>query len=91
MSEMEYTIGAVIKEPGSTRRNKTGRWRVFRPVLDEDRCVGCARCFMFCPDGCVRPAEDAFKIDYEYCKGCGICAKVCPVDAIEMVLEEEME
>ncbi len=87
---MKYTVGAVIKEPGSTRRNKTGSWRIFRPVLDHEACVHCGRCYMYCPDGCISlDPEKGYVINYDYCKGCGICAKVCPVDAIEMVLEED--
>ncbi|WP_088335102.1 pyruvate synthase subunit PorD [Methanopyrus sp. KOL6] len=88
MGNEEFTIGAVVREPGSTRRNKTGRWRVFRPELDQEKCVNCGMCFMYCPDGCIRPSDDGYTIDYDYCKGCGICESVCPVDAIEMVLEE---
>ena len=31
--------GAVVKEPGSTRKNKTGSWRTFKPVADKDKCI----------------------------------------------------
>ena len=28
------SIGCAISEPGSTRKNKTGSWRTFKPILD---------------------------------------------------------
>ena len=78
------TIGCVIKTPGSSKQNKTGSWRTFKPVLDKDKCTDCNRCVMFCPDASVNLDHD---INYDYCKGCGICAAECPVETIEMVKE----
>ncbi|HMK54944.1 MAG TPA: pyruvate synthase subunit PorD [Methanobacteriaceae archaeon] len=75
------TIGASVKEPGSTRQNKTGSWRTFKPILDKDKCIDCGNCILFCPEGCINQEHD---IDYDYCKGCGICAEECPVEAIKM-------
>jgi pyruvate ferredoxin oxidoreductase delta subunit len=94
----ELPIGAVITEPGSSRRNKTGSWRAFRPVIDDSRCVRCRICWLYCPDGAIIERQGTFKvgervyevkyeIDYDYCKGCGICAHECPVKAIEIVPE----
>ena len=79
------SIGCVIKDPGSTRNNKTGSWRTFKPILDKDKCVDCDNCILFCPEGCVDKEHD---IDYDYCKGCGICKVECPVKAIEMIREQ---
>ena len=80
------SIGATVKEPGSSRKNKTGSWRTFKPILDEDKCIDCENCFLFCPEGCVSKKHE---IDYDYCKGCGICARECPEEAITMKEEEE--
>lgn len=77
-------IGCVIKTPGSSRANKTGSWRTFKPVLDKEKCVNCDNCLIFCPDSSVNRNRD---IDYDYCKGCGICANECPVVAITMIKE----
>lgn len=85
----ETEVGKI--GPGSYVENKTGTWRTFRPVLDEEKCTYCQLCWFHCPEGCIRrvPERKVVKIDYTYCKGCGICSEVCPVDAIHLVKEEE--
>ncbi|MCS4542348.1 MAG: pyruvate synthase subunit PorD [Euryarchaeota archaeon] len=83
----ELTIGAVIKKPGSSRRNKTGTWRNLKPVIDIDKCLQCDNCQLFCPEGIIKKAKKGMEIDYDYCKGCGICANECPTRAIQMVKE----
>lgn len=43
-------------------------------------CIGCDRCYIFCPEGAVIPPEDeggTYDAHNEYCKGCGTCASVC--------------
>ena len=43
-------------------------------------CVGCDRCYIFCPEGAVIPPEEtgeAYTAHDDYCKGCGTCASVC--------------
>ena len=47
------SIGAAVREPGSTRKNKTGSWRTFKPVADKEKCIGCGLCYLYCPDGCI--------------------------------------
>ena len=86
---MKISIGGMV-EPGSTRVNKTGGWRIFQPLYHKDKCIKCGICSMLCPDSSVRAQEDGYVVfDYDYCKGCGICAYECPKDAIDMVLEEK--
>ncbi|AEF96889.1 pyruvate synthase subunit PorD [Methanotorris igneus] len=81
------TIGAIIYEPGSSIRNKTGSWRVFRPILDADKCIKCENCYIFCPEGAIQEVDGKFTINYDYCKGCLICVNECPVNAITKVRE----
>lgn len=77
--------------PGSFVENKTGTWRTFMPVLDEENCNMCLICWFYCPEGCMKREDERLKIIYDYCKGCGICEEVCPKNAIKMVRETEEE
>ena len=88
--KLEFNTGAVIFEPGSTKKNKTGGWRAKRPVIDSAKCIKCGTCWMYCPDTAIKKNKNGeFEIDYDYCKGCGICANECPAKAIEMELEKK--
>ena len=77
-------IGCVITTPGSSKQNKTGSWRTFKPILDKEKCIDCDNCIIFFPDLCLNKQHD---IDYDYFIGCVICANECPSDAIVMVKE----
>jgi len=77
--------------------SKTGTWRLYEPVVDQENCIGCKICSQFCPDDCIVRLEvdksapkgtPRISIDMEYCKGCGICAHECPKGAIKMVICE---
>jgi pyruvate ferredoxin oxidoreductase delta subunit len=76
--------------PGKAADNRTGSWRVFRPVLSKEKCTKCGMCILICPESCITVDEDDHpRVDYDYCKGCGLCAEECPAEAIEMVQEEK--
>lgn len=63
-------------------------WRVFKPILDQERCTMCLRCYIACPEGVIFKTDDRhLEIDERFCKGCGICAKECKFSAIQMVKE----
>lgn len=88
MRKKELPIGAIILEPGSAARYKTGVWRSVRPMIDEGKCTKCQTCWVLCPDIAIKLKEDgSVEVDLDYCKGCGICAEECPVKAIMMVEE----
>jgi pyruvate ferredoxin oxidoreductase delta subunit len=72
-----------VPEKGAA--GKTGSWRLFRPVIDPEKCNQCGLCQMYCPEGAI---NDELEIDLDYCKGCGLCANECPKKAIAMVEEE---
>ncbi|MEN6610345.1 MAG: 4Fe-4S binding protein [Methanoregulaceae archaeon] len=86
---MPLSVGCRAR-PGKGRDNKTGSWRVFKPLFDHAKCSKCGMCRTLCPEGCVSESADEFFVpDYNYCKGCGICAEECPADAITMKQEEK--
>ena len=84
--------GIPAMDANEAKIGKTGAWRIFKPVIHEEKCIKCRRCWLFCPDNAITIDKNGYpKINYEICKGCGICSNVCPVKTIEMVrdLHEE--
>ncbi len=90
MTWKDLEIGCIVTEPGSARQYETGTWRSQRPTYEFSKCIKCAICQIYCPEGCVQQNEEGYFVaDLYYCKGCGICAKECPTKVITMVEEEE--
>ena len=86
----DLEIGAIVTEPGSASRYRTGDWRSQRPTYDFSKCIKCGLCYIFCPEGCMgQTLGGYFEADLFYCKGCGICAEECPTGVITMVAEKE--
>jgi len=85
----DLELACIIINPGNAVEYRTGDWRSQRPVWDDDRCIKCGICYIYCPDMAVRQREDGyFEADLNYCKGCGICARECWTGAIHMEEEE---
>ncbi|MBA7502180.1 NAD(P)H-quinone oxidoreductase subunit I, chloroplastic [subsurface metagenome] len=75
--------------PGSASAYETGTWRAEKPVIDQDKCIKCGICDVFCPEACITVNEQGeFEVNLYYCKGCGICARECWVGAITMEAEK---
>ena len=76
-----------LSQPKVGAGGKKGEWKVFKPLIDEKRCIKCQTCWMFCPETAIeiKTRKQVPKINYDWCTGCGICANECPVDAIKMV------
>ncbi len=55
------TRGAVITEPGNSEENKTGSWRVFKPVINYEKCIRCMICWQFCPEPSILKIEEKQK------------------------------
>jgi len=90
----ELAIGGVIPQGGTTAEKDVSGWRTYRPVRDDEKCIHCLRCWIFCPDSAILVKDGkVVGINYDHCKGCGICAHECPpkVQAIAMKLESEIE
>lgn len=91
--------GAVIPEPGNFVKRPTGDWRIFRPIINHEKCVRCLICWIVCPEPAINIVDAPYRtqsgrewrfsldIDYNYCKGCGLCSEECPAKAIDMVEE----
>jgi electron transport complex protein RnfB len=55
-------------------------------VVDESRCIGCARCIDACPVDAIVGAHGLMHtVVEEWCIGCDLCLPPCPVDCIAMV------
>ncbi len=65
-------------------------WRVYTPSIDQNKCVSCKNCWIFCPENAIKWNDETMKpsLKNNTCKGCGICFNECPVKAIEMVRVE---
>ncbi len=54
--------------------------------IDEEACIGCARCLPPCPvDAIVGAAKQMHTVLLALCTGCELCVAPCPVDCITMV------
>ncbi|HLF95640.1 MAG TPA: NAD(P)-binding domain-containing protein [Methylococcaceae bacterium] len=61
------------------------------PVINPNRCIGCASCVSACPEGDVLGIVDgrARLINPTHCIGHGACKAACPMDAITLVFGTE--
>ncbi|HHQ44904.1 MAG TPA: 4Fe-4S dicluster domain-containing protein [Candidatus Altiarchaeales archaeon] len=68
-----------------------------RPVVDEEKCVGCGACVAVCPasptvfemkDVAGKGMKSIVK-NPKACIGCGSCVSACPVEAIKLVEDKE--
>ena len=57
--------------------------------IDEDVCIGCAKCLPPCPvDAIVGARKRMHTVLADVCTGCELCIAPCPVDCIAMVPRE---
>ena len=54
-----------------------------RVVVNQERCVGCGICVIFCPLDAIE-GLGIVEINREICSDCMTCVEACPVDAIEV-------
>lgn len=86
----DLPVGNIIHTPGSAREYKTGDWRSQRPTWEQEKCIKCGACYLYCPEGAIKMNEDGYPvIDLYFCKGCGICARECWTQCFKMIAEDE--
>jgi H+/Na+-translocating ferredoxin:NAD+ oxidoreductase subunit B len=57
--------------------------------IDEERCIGCAKCLPPCPvDAIVGARKRMHAVLLDLCTGCELCVAPCPVDCIMMLPRE---
>lgn len=60
--------------------------------IDENRCIGCAKCLPPCPvDAIVGAPRFMHTVVAELCTGCELCVSPCPVDCIVMRPASEVD
>ncbi|MGC8631047.1 MAG: 4Fe-4S binding protein [Thermoprotei archaeon] len=86
--------GTVLNPPNSLQLNKTGSWRTYRPIIDQNKCIDCRICLLVCPDSVITKKDVQvgkhnyeYDIDYDFCKGCLVCENECPAKAISHIDE----
>jgi len=88
----DMAAGGIIPQAGNAVEYRTGGWRTNRPVRDDEKCINCLQCWIYCPDDAIPVKDQSLKgLGYhlDHCKGCAVCAKICPVKCIEMKAETE--
>ena len=81
---------ALVAQPTTSVEYKTGSWRTRTPVTDEEKCIKCGVCWLFCPDNSrYQTKKGHYDSNLDYCKGCGICSRECPTGCIIMIEREE--
>lgn len=66
----------------------TGDWKVYPPVIQQDKCIKCGLCLLYCPTRSVELVDGNYQINLEFCKGCGVCIHECTSNAIEYIKGE---
>ena len=84
-----HSLESVIGEelPNFVNPINLDRDTIVYPKIDQDRCIGCGRCYTSCMDGghqaiAFDPENRRPRIIGSKCVGCHLCRFVCPTGAI---------
>ena len=76
----------------STKQASVAHWRVQKPVHNNNICINCFNCWVYCPDGAILARDEKLSgVDYVHCKGCGVCVQVCPTNPKSLLMFDENE
>lgn len=78
-------IGGAIKNlaMGCAPPSGKAEQHAGRPYVEVERCGGCGKCTLVCPQAAMTLADGRAAINPEHCVGCGDCMRACPSGAIE--------
>lgn len=81
-ASLDELIGKAL--PNIVSASELTRTYQIRPDFNEEKCVGCGRCYVSCYDGghqAIKWNDDKRRpeLDTDHCVGCHLCQKVCPV------------
>jgi electron transport complex protein RnfB len=85
----DSTVRALATLLDRTPRPLDPAFGVAKPAqvawIDEEKCIGCARCLPACPvDAIVGASRQMHTVIAAQCTGCELCLPPCPVDCIEL-------
>lgn len=78
-------FGGALKNLGMGCGSRAGKMEMHsagKPLVDQDKCIGCKSCVKICAHSGVTVTDKKAYIDHNQCVGCGRCIGVCPVDAV---------
>lgn len=84
-------FGGTMKNVGMGIASPAGKQIMHANVLpsvNEDKCIGCARCKRWCPAEAITIENKKSHINSEKCIGCMECVTVCPTGAISIMWNE---
>lgn len=67
--------------------NQVERDTILYPVINQEKCIGCGRCYVSCQDGGHQAISFDLKtrrpkLNAKKCVGCHLCLLVCPIEII---------
>ena len=87
----EAGFGGAMKNLGMGCGSNDGKREMHsdgRPLVEEDKCIGCGTCAKYCAHGGPQMKDGVMQIDWTKCMGCGRCIDVCPTKAIHSAYEQ---
>ncbi len=67
--------------------DKLSREKMYKVVVDLEKCTGCGVCVRVCPYMAISMStslKGKVEVDRELCDNCGLCISVCPFDALRL-------